>query len=563
MYQFSTRYRVFERLGSGGEGEVWKGEDLRLKRTVAIKFLPPNLASDREAQERMQVEAQMAASLSHPNIATVYELGEADDQLYIVMECVQGETLKSRIERGPLDLEESLEIAIEVCEALKAAHARGLLHCDIKSSNVMVATEGLVKVLDFGLACFKSLSEVHVTQDAFGTHANRAPQGSNESVGGSIGTVIAGTVTYMSPEQVRGEALDGRTDIFSLGVVLYELLTARQPFEGERRADVLRAILNEEPLPLSYFRSDVPLELESIVRRTLAKERTGRYAKVEELLSDLSALLGRLKDNGTIAGMFASAERSDSATQAVDSPSTARLTAPSMLELAWRYRRWVRVACVFAASIMVWEILRPHGTGWVKAAGLAATAFLCALYYAALRHRASRSLPAFSGGAAFRGLLPFQEADRGRFYGRESDTPALFEMIRQNDFRFGVLFGESGCGKTSLLRAGLVPRLWDEGYVPVYCRSYKDPLLAAMEECRKRSHIPVVEGEPPVDYLRRVTGELGATLVIICDQFEEFFVSHKSIEDRESFVSFMAQCLDDEDLPVKFLASMRSDFSIL
>ena len=564
MYPSISRYRVFERLGSGGEGEVWKAEDLRLKRTVAIKFLPPSLASDREAHERMQVEAQMAASLSHPNIATVYELGEADDQLYIVMECVEGETLKSRIDRGPLDLEESLKIATDVCEALKAAHARQLLHCDIKSSNIMVTPQGLVKVLDFGLACVKSLSEVQVTQDAFSTQqASRVPQGSTESAGGSFGTVLSGTVPYMSPEQVRGEALDVPTDIFSLGVVLYELLTARQPFEGERRADVLRAILNEEPLPLSYFRSDVPLELESIVRRTLAKERTGRYAKVEELLSDLSALQGRLKDNRAIAGIFAGAERSDSARQALDSLSRARLTAPSLLELAWRYRRWVRVACVIAASLMVWEILQPRGAGWVKAVGLAATAFLGALYYAASRHRASRSLPAFPGGAAFRGLLPFQEADRGRFYGRESDTPALFEMIRQDDFRFGVLFGESGCGKTSLLRAGLVPRLWDEGYVPIYCRSYKDPLLAALEECRKRSHIPAVEGEPPVDYLRRVTTELGATVVIVCDQFEEFFVSHKSIEERESFISFMARCLDDDDLPVKFLVSMRSDFLYL
>lgn len=564
MYQSIARYRVLERLGSGGEGQVWKAEDLRLKRTVALKFLPLNLVRDDEARTRLQAEARMAASLTHPNIATVYEIAEAGDQLYMVMECVEGETLKARGAHGPLELTAVIDIAIQVIRALSAAHARGLLHRDIKSSNIMVTSDGSVKVLDFGLAQFRSWTGVSVTHDAFSAQqTSRAAEGASESPGSSIGTVVSGTLTGMSPEQIRGEALDGRTDIFSLGVVLYEMLTARQPFDGGSQAGVLHAVLNDEPPPLSYFRGDVPLELEGIVRRALAKKRAERYAIVEDLLSDLRALRSQLEDGAAIASRFAGATRFGSATAVLDITTTGRYTRASLLALLGRYRKWLLVADVLAASIAVWEMLQPRGAEWVRIGGLAAIAALCALSYAASRQRPSKHPPAFPSGAAFRGLLPFQEADRGSFYGRESDTPALFEMIRQSDFRFGVLFGESGCGKTSLLRAGLVPRLWDEGYVPIYCRSYKDPLMAALEECRKRSHIAPLEGEPSVEYLRRVAREVGATIVIICDQFEEFFVSHRSVEEREPFVSFMAQCNEDAELPVKFLASMRSDFLYL
>ncbi|MEK6405613.1 MAG: serine/threonine-protein kinase [Acidobacteriota bacterium] len=564
MYETESHYRVLEPLGSGGAGQVWKAEDLRLKRIVAIKFLAPGLARDEQARERLRSEAQMAAALTHPNVATVYELGEAGDQLYIVMECVEGETLKSRIERGPFGLNESLEIAAEVGDALQAAHARGLLHCDIKSSNIMITPDGLVKVLDFGLAKVASATMPSPSHDGFQTRDRRVESGDlsgQECV--KSASAISGTLGNMSPEQVRGEALDCRTDIFSLGAVLYEMLTARSPFDGHRAIEILQAVLNDEAAPLSAFRDDVPLELEGVVRRALAKRRDERYANVENLISDLRGLRDQLENKSAREARFVIDQGTgntldDSASSDLDRFSSLRAG-------ALRKRGWLLLAGALAASIAVWDViaLQPHGLEWAIAASLLAIAAACALGYVAARPTASRTLNPTRSGAAFRGLLPFQEADRDRFYGRETDTAALFEMIRHSDFRFGVLFGESGCGKTSLLRAGLLPKLWEEGYVPVYCRSYKDPLAAALEACRKRSHVNSIEGEPPKEYLTRVARELGATIVIVCDQFEEFFISHKSREEREPFLSFIAACHDADDLPVKFLVSMRSDFLYL
>jgi WD40 repeat protein/serine/threonine protein kinase len=569
MFQTISHYRLIEPLGSGGEGEVWRAEDLRLKRTVAIKFLKPDQPGDKQANQRIQSEAQMAAALSHPNIASIYELGEAGDLFYIVMECVDGEDLKARIARGPLDLIAAIDIALQIIGALGAAHSRGLFHCDIKSSNIVLTSNGLVKILDFGLARLSSTTTVSRPQDAFGAQQPKGVRSAPGESGAPLPSVgeISGTPGYMSPEQVRGESLDEGTDIFSLGVVLYEMVTARKPFDGDRPADVLHAVLNEEPSPLSSFRDDVPLELEGVLRRMLVKDRRDRYATAEDLRLELDALKVLLEKTAGIERRFVDDSRPASATGASDPTPPARdpiLSAGASLRaLAWRYRRWLLVTCSLAASIGLWEIVKPHGAEWATATGLLAIAALCAFGYAAAQKRSPMTAQALPGGAAFRGLLPFQEADRSRFYGREMETAALFELIRHGDFRFGVLFGESGCGKTSLLRAGLLPRLWEEGYLPIYCRSYKDPLSAARDECRKRSQIDPIEGELAIDYLRRAAKEISATLVIICDQFEEFFVSHRSMEEREPFVSFVARCHDDDDLPVKLLVSMRSDFLYL
>lgn len=367
----------------------------------------------------------------------------------------------------------------------------------------------------------------------------------------------------MSPEQVRGEGLDQRTDIFSLGVVLYEMLTARAPFDGERPVEVFHSVLNDEPPSSGAFCDDPPLELERMVRRALAKRREERYASAEDLLRDLLALKRRLENEGDFAPRFVT----DAASGSVEENGSfiERDWLATLRAVAWRHRRSLLLAGALAAAIAGWDIVsfHPQGAEWARASGLLVLAAVCALGYVAARHRAFRTCSAIPAGAAFRGLLPFQEADRDRFYGRETDTAAFFDMIRHSDFRFGVLFGESGCGKTSLLRAGLLPKLWEEGYVPVYCRSYKDPLAAALEECRKRSHVNSIEGEPPKEYLTRVARELGATIVIVCDQFEEFFISHKSREEREPFLSFIAACHDADDIPVKFLVSMRSDFLYL
>jgi WD40 repeat protein/serine/threonine protein kinase len=546
MHRPVSNYRLIAPLGSGGAGQVWKAHDLRLNRTVAIKFISAN-SQDREAMDRLQKEARSAAALTHPNIATVHELVEHDNSFRIVMECVEGETLKSRIERGPLSIKESLDIAIQVAEALKAAHARQLLHCDIKPSNIMITPDGLVKVLDFGLAQTASIGA---------QRRNDLPAGisrlTNEWIDRDsqlLRATVCGTPGYVSPEQIAGESLDGRTDIFSLGVVLYEMLTGKMPFGGQEPVHILNSILRDEPPPLSNFRDDVPLEMEDIVRRALAKDRKERHATVERLLDVLRELKSSLEKEGT-------SERA--VVESIETITSGTRFRP-------QHRRWFLVAGLLSASIAGAQIIiaRPNGIEWAIPAVLMTVAILCVV--ARLAGKAGRvaSLDAMPGGAAFRGLLPFQEADRKRFFGRDTDTAALFEMMKHSDFRFGVLFGESGCGKTSLLRAGLLPKLWEQGYVPLYCRAYNDPLAAAMDQCRKRSHSTVREGEASIETLRRAAQELDTTLVIVCDQFEETFVSRKSEQNRERFLSFLTACHDDATLPVKILISIRSDFLYL
>lgn len=439
MLQRIFHYRLLEPLGSGGEGQVWRAEDLRLKRVVAIKFLNPEHAGGEQATERVRSEAQMAAALNQPNIAAIYELGEAGDLIYIVMECIEGKDLKSILERGPLDLTAAIDIALQIIEALTAAHTSGLIHCDIKSSNIMVNSRGLVKVLDFGLARARSTT-VCETHDAVPAgNSIGAPKAQNDLESPALAKEIFGTPGYMSPEQLRGDALDERTDMFSLGAVLYEMLTARLPFDRETRTDVFHATLNEEPSALSSFRDDVPLELERIVRRALAKNRTDRYESAEALRLDLSALKAQLEKPAIRERRFADDMNPERATSAIDPISSLRA---SLRGTAWRYRRWLLLTGVLAASIALWAILQSHGAQRTAAAAWLAIAALCAWGYAASRKSAPVPAQTSAGGMAFRGLLPFQEADRSRFYGRETETAALFELIRHGDFRFGVLFGE-------------------------------------------------------------------------------------------------------------------------
>jgi|GEM_PF-880852 len=548
MQSTASKYRLIEPLGAGGAGQVWKAHDLRLSRTVAIKFISPD-AQDEHAPDRLQNEARVAAALTHPNIATVYELVEDENSFLIVMECVEGETLKSKIERGPMEIKESLEVALQVAEALKAAHSRRLLHCDIKPSNIMVTVDGLVKVLDFGLARTDSFER---DQNDLSKRSSAPANDRMSRDAQSLRTIVCGTPGYVSPEQIAGDLLDGRTDIFSLGVVLYEMLAGRLPFTGRDPAQILNSILRDEPSQLSAFRDDIPLQMEDLVRRALAKDRAERYETVENFLEALKKLKSTLeKEPASVSPVVELRE-----------PNT--ISSPNRIRLSTYHRRWFLAAGLLFASIagLKMAVARPNGIEWAIPAVLIAIAILCLVVR--LSGKAARVAPSrTSSGSAFRGLLPFQEADRRRFFGRDTDTAAVFEMINHGDFRFGVVFGESGCGKTSLLRAGLLPTLWEHGYVPLYCRAYSDPLAAALEECRKRSNMNVKEDEPPVETIRRAAKELDATLVIVCDQFEEFFVSHKTAQNRESFLSFLTACYSDAGLPVKILISIRSDFLYL
>ncbi|KKM23169.1 hypothetical protein LCGC14_1617910, partial [marine sediment metagenome] len=256
-------YQLLEEIGRGGMGIVYKAEDTKLKRSVALKFLPPELIQNEEAKERFVLEAQTAAALSHPNICTIHEIDEEEGKSFIAMECVEGQTLRAKIEKGPLELDEVLDIAIQVAEGLEEAHKKGIIHRDIKSANIMVTEKGQAKVMDFGLAKVKGATLL--TRE---------------------GTTL-GTVAYMSPEQAKGKEVDNRSDIWSLGVVMYEMLSGQLPFKGEREASILYSVVHEEPKPLKEIKRNLPLELQQIISRALKKRSESRYSSAAEMLKDL------------------------------------------------------------------------------------------------------------------------------------------------------------------------------------------------------------------------------------------------------------------------------------
>ena len=288
-----SHYRILSRLGAGGMGEVYLAEDSRLDRKVAIKFLSAESASDEGAKKRLIREARAAAKLDHPNICAIYEVGEADGQTFIVMQYVEGETLTARFNRDPMTLGDAVAIAEQVANALAEAHAKGIVHRDIKPQNIMLTARAQVKVLDFGLA--KVMREKALPESEAETAILVTQSG-----------VIIGTVPYMSPEQVRAEDLDGRSDIFSYGVVLYEILSGRRPFEAKSTAEVISAILTQEPPPLRGQASAVPERLERLIRKCLEKEPARRYQTMEELTADL-ALVRRDCETGKIAASIADA----------------------------------------------------------------------------------------------------------------------------------------------------------------------------------------------------------------------------------------------------------------